>query len=72
MTLFYSLSVAPVVIAAVVALVPWLLRAPRTSVATGAVRTSTAVAAGVILLVAIVVDSVINPRDEQTSQQGDI
>jgi ribose transport system permease protein len=27
---------------------------------------------GVILLVAIVVDSVINPRDEQTSQQGDI
>ena len=53
MTLFYSLSVAPVVIAAVVALVPWLLRAPRTSVATGAVRTSTAVAAGVILLVAI-------------------
>jgi ribose transport system permease protein len=27
---------------------------------------------GVILLVAIVVDSLINPRDEQTSQQGDI
>ena len=27
---------------------------------------------GVILLVAIIVDSLINPRDEQTSQQGDI
>lgn len=27
---------------------------------------------GLILLVAIVVDSIINPRDEQTSQQGDI
>lgn len=27
---------------------------------------------GLILLVAIIVDSVINPRDEQTSQQGDI
>jgi ribose transport system permease protein len=26
----------------------------------------------IILLVAIVVDSVINPRDEQTAQQGDI
>jgi ribose transport system permease protein len=27
---------------------------------------------GVILLVAIIVDTLINPRDEQTSQQGDI
>jgi ribose transport system permease protein len=27
---------------------------------------------GLILLIAIIVDSVINPRDEQTSQQGDI
>jgi ribose transport system permease protein len=27
---------------------------------------------GLILLVAIIVDSLINPRDEQTSQQGDI
>ena len=27
---------------------------------------------GVILLVAIIIDSLINPRDEQTSQQGDI
>jgi ribose transport system permease protein len=27
---------------------------------------------GLILLVAIIVDSIINPRDEQTSQQGDI
>lgn len=27
---------------------------------------------GLILLVAIVVDSIINPRDEQTAQQGDI
>jgi len=27
---------------------------------------------GVILLLAIIVDSLINPRDEQTSQQGDI
>ncbi len=27
---------------------------------------------GLILLVAIVVDSILNPRDEQTSQQGDI
>jgi ribose transport system permease protein len=26
----------------------------------------------IILLVAIVVDSLINPRDEQTAQQGDI
>jgi len=26
----------------------------------------------VILLIAIVVDSVLNPRDEQTAQQGDI
>jgi len=26
----------------------------------------------VILLVAIVVDSILNPRDEQTAQQGDI
>ena len=25
-----------------------------------------------ILLVAIIVDSVLNPRDEQTAQQGDI
>jgi len=25
-----------------------------------------------ILLVAIVLDSIVNPRDEQTSQQGDI
>jgi len=25
-----------------------------------------------ILLVAIVIDSVVNPRDEQTAQQGDI
>jgi len=25
-----------------------------------------------ILLIAIVLDSVINPRDEQTAQQGDI
>jgi ribose transport system permease protein len=25
-----------------------------------------------ILLIAIVVDSVLNPRDEQTAQQGDI
>jgi ribose transport system permease protein len=27
---------------------------------------------GVILLVAITADSIVNPRDEQTSQQGDI
>jgi ribose transport system permease protein len=27
---------------------------------------------GLILLVAITVDSFLNPRDEQTSQQGDI
>jgi ribose transport system permease protein len=27
---------------------------------------------GVILLVAIIIDTVLNPRDEQTSQQGDI
>jgi ribose transport system permease protein len=27
---------------------------------------------GIILLVAVVVDSILNPRDEQTSQQGDI
>ncbi len=27
---------------------------------------------GVVLLLAIVVDSVVNPRDEQTSQQGDL
>jgi ribose transport system permease protein len=27
---------------------------------------------GLILLVAIIVDSIINPRDEQTAQQGDI
>jgi ribose transport system permease protein len=27
---------------------------------------------GVILLVAIVIDTMLNPRDEQTSQQGDI
>jgi ribose transport system permease protein len=27
---------------------------------------------GVILLVAIMIDSYLNPRDEQTSQQGDI
>ena len=27
---------------------------------------------GVILLVAIIVDCIINPRDEQTAQQGDI
>jgi ribose transport system permease protein len=27
---------------------------------------------GMILLVAIVVDSIVNPRDEQTAQQGDI
>jgi ribose transport system permease protein len=27
---------------------------------------------GLILLVAIVVDSIVNPRDEQTAQQGDI
>ena len=27
---------------------------------------------GVILLIAIVIDSVVNPRDEQTAQQGDI
>ena len=26
----------------------------------------------IILLIAIVVDSVVNPRDEQTAQQGDI
>jgi ribose transport system permease protein len=26
----------------------------------------------VILLIAIVVDSIMNPRDEQTTQQGDI
>jgi ribose transport system permease protein len=26
----------------------------------------------VILLIAIVVDSILNPRDEQTAQQGDI
>jgi len=26
----------------------------------------------VILLVAIIIDTVLNPRDEQTSQQGDI
>jgi ribose transport system permease protein len=25
-----------------------------------------------ILLIAIILDSVINPRDEQTAQQGDI
>jgi ribose transport system permease protein len=25
-----------------------------------------------ILLVAIVLDSIVNPRDEQTAQQGDI
>jgi ribose transport system permease protein len=25
-----------------------------------------------ILLIAIIVDSVVNPRDEQTAQQGDI
>ena len=27
---------------------------------------------GLILLVAIIVDSILNPRDEQTAQQGDI
>ena len=27
---------------------------------------------GLILLIAIVIDSVVNPRDEQTAQQGDI
>ena len=27
---------------------------------------------GVILLAAIVADTIINPRDEQTAQQGDI
>ena len=27
---------------------------------------------GLILLVAIIVDTLINPRDEQTAQQGDI
>jgi ribose transport system permease protein len=27
---------------------------------------------GVILLAAIVLDSIVNPRDEQTGQQGDI
>jgi len=27
---------------------------------------------GLILLGAIIVDSIINPRDEQTAQQGDI
>ena len=27
---------------------------------------------GVVLLLAIVVDSLVNPRDEQTSQQGDL
>ena len=27
---------------------------------------------GLILLVAIVIDSIVNPRDEQTAQQGDI
>jgi ribose transport system permease protein len=27
---------------------------------------------GVVLLIAIIVDSILNPRDEQTSQQGDI
>ncbi len=27
---------------------------------------------GLILLVAIAADSILNPRDEQTSQQGDI
>ena len=27
---------------------------------------------GAILLIAILVDSYLNPRDEQTSQQGDI
>jgi ribose transport system permease protein len=27
---------------------------------------------GVILLTAIVIDTVLNPRDEQTAQQGDI
>ena len=26
----------------------------------------------VILLIAIIIDSVLNPRDEQTAQQGDI
>ena len=27
---------------------------------------------GVILLTAIVIDTIVNPRDEQTAQQGDI
>ena len=27
---------------------------------------------GVILLTAIVIDTILNPRDEQTAQQGDI
>ncbi|MER9938584.1 hypothetical protein [Mesorhizobium sp. M0088] len=27
---------------------------------------------GVVLLLAIVIDSLVNPRDEQTSQQGDL
>ena len=27
---------------------------------------------GVVLLIAIIIDSIVNPRDEQTSQQGDI
>jgi len=27
---------------------------------------------GVILLAAIVIDTILNPRDEQTAQQGDI
>jgi ribose transport system permease protein len=27
---------------------------------------------GVVLLLAIVMDSLVNPRDEQTSQQGDL
>ena len=27
---------------------------------------------GIVLLVAILVDSIVNPRDEQTSQQGDL
>jgi ribose transport system permease protein len=27
---------------------------------------------GAVLLVAIIVDSLVNPRDEQTAQQGDI
>jgi ribose transport system permease protein len=27
---------------------------------------------GVVLLLAIVADSLVNPRDEQTSQQGDL